>query len=352
MKFTKTQLILAIEEDLLSFLFSAKKEGIIYGITKQASLILFKNAVPIERWEIPDSKIDWKKEIQVQLSPNEQYLSISNTYGQYGLVLDLATSLKVMELNRQDYQVEHSGFPLLFFEKEGKQYLIHATDWNKIDITELDSRRLLTERNNTQYEQPHYLDYFYGELHLCPKGKSLLSSGWLWGPASYLRFIELNPWLRENKNQSELGSPANLCIMSYYWDRALCWVDDSRIAYLYDPREEGFDKKESVEEGYKTNAGHIILYNIHQFTAEKKISFEGFSRNEYQEASPDCRLYFFEQRLLISSLAKGTYVLDIDSGKTLAHEAEMYLERRIPGSKKFCREKEGKKIEIIEIVSA
>ena len=179
-----------------------------------------------------------------------------------------------------------------------------------------------------------------------------MSSGWLWGPASYFRFIELDAWMHENKNQAELGSPANVCIMSYYWDRALCWIDESRLVYLYDPKEEGFDKEELVEEGFESNQGHLIIYNMHQFKAEKKIPFEGFSRNEYHEASPDCRLFHLEDRLLISSREKGTYVLDLPTAEILSIDPGIYLERRIAGSNKFFSLSEGKKVEIIDLTTA
>jgi len=192
MTFTKTQYLLATEADILSFIFTHKKEGVGYAISSGPSLILFHQEKVQKEWQLPQSNIDWTKAIQLQLSPNDQYLAISNTYGQYGFVWDLNTHEKILDLNRLDYQVEHSKFPLLFFEKEGQDYLIHGTDWNKIDITSLDSGDLLTERKNTDYKQPHYLDFFYGELHLSPKGKTLLSSGWLWGPASYFRFIEMD----------------------------------------------------------------------------------------------------------------------------------------------------------------
>ena len=128
MTFTKTQYLLATEANILSFIFTHTEQGLGYAISTGPKLILLHQEEVHEEWELPKSSIDWTKEVQLQLSSNDQYLAIYNTYGRYGFVLDLHSHQKLLDLNRQDYQVEHSKFPLLFFEKEGKDYLIHGTD--------------------------------------------------------------------------------------------------------------------------------------------------------------------------------------------------------------------------------
>ena len=41
-----------------------------------------------------------------------------------------------MPLDRGDYRVEHASFPLAFFEQAGRPLLVHATAWNRLDISD------------------------------------------------------------------------------------------------------------------------------------------------------------------------------------------------------------------------
>lgn len=69
-----------------------------------------------------------------------------NTYGQFGIIVEAETNVIVLELNRNDYQVEQSKFPVAFFYQDQQYYIVHGTDWNHIDLYNLTQKKNITER--------------------------------------------------------------------------------------------------------------------------------------------------------------------------------------------------------------
>jgi len=174
--------------------------------------------------------------LSLHVSHDGRFAAITATYGRKGVVVDLEQNRILMELLRGDYQHEQCKFPVAFAEHDGKQVVIHGTDWNRLDITELPSGRLLTHREPTSYtdgqERPaHYLDYFQCSLTVSPDGSQVASNGWAWHPVGIVGTWSLKQWLSDNVWESEDGaSKKTLCWRTYYWDGPLCWIDEHTLA--------------------------------------------------------------------------------------------------------------------------
>jgi hypothetical protein len=170
------------------------------------------------------------------VSRDGRFAAIASTYGQTGIVVDLEEVRVLMNLTRGTYLNEHCRFPLIFAEHSGKPVLVHATEWNRLDVTELPSGRMLTTRERTSYCQgqdrpAHYLDYFQCSLAVSPDDKGIVSNGWIWHPVGVVAKWSLEKWLTENAWESEDGpSKKSLCWRDYYWDGPLCWIDERTIA--------------------------------------------------------------------------------------------------------------------------
>src|SRR5262249_44448040 len=113
---------------------------------------------------------------------------------------------------------------------------IHRTAWNRLDLSDPASGRLLTERGPTSFrrgeERPeHYLDYFHGALYLSPQNRFVLDDGWVWHPVGIPRVWSLERWISDNVWESEIGAARlRLCARDYYWDHGMAWIDDARVA--------------------------------------------------------------------------------------------------------------------------
>lgn len=94
----------------------------------------------------------------------------------------------------------------------------------------------MTVRAPTSYRRgedrpDHYLDYFHGALHVSPNSIHIADDGWVWAPVGVPTTWNLETWISSNVWESEDGpTRKTICARDYYWDHALTWVDDHRIA--------------------------------------------------------------------------------------------------------------------------
>jgi hypothetical protein len=180
--------------------------------------------------------IDLKQPVSMQVAPDGNLAVITNTHGLAGVVVDLKTGQPTMSLKREGYHNEVSPFPATFFTRNGKTMLIHSTAWNRLDISDAFTGKLLTAREPTSYksgkERPeHYLDYFHGRLTISPDQQRVADDGWVWHPVGVIASWNIVDWLEENPWESEDGkSKKQLVWRDYFWEGPLCWIDDHRLA--------------------------------------------------------------------------------------------------------------------------
>ncbi len=115
---------------------------------------------------LPDY-IDTEAVLAVKVSEDKRYVVVYTVNQCDGFVFDRQKAVIVMHLQRGDYHVRHCAFPIALFEQNGNQYLVHATDWNVVHITNLETMERITERKQVAYEdktpenKDRYLDYFH-----------------------------------------------------------------------------------------------------------------------------------------------------------------------------------------------
>lgn len=324
----KTQTIKIDNKDgVFDIALSNTNKESLYLLNKKLELLKIdlKDGKTVFTKKIEKGKLTVESSIKIELCPNDQYLCITNTTGQFGQVYDIEKEVIVMELDRKDYHTKQTIFPIAFIQKENRTLLIHATDWNHIEVTDLKEQKLLTKRQN-EYESEFYLDYFYGELHLSPSKNKLLSSGWVWQPASVFKSIDLQNWLDKNVQEPELYNNGNHVVMSYYWDRALCWMDDSTIGFLYDPKEEGLDEEDYTELKLDKDKNYIAIYDTTESKEIRYLEINQYSKNEYSEATYDCKL-FFEKHFIFNSKSNGVTIYDTETGSPIYENRDLYFDK-------------------------
>ena len=174
--------------------------------------------------------------LRLHASRSGRYAAVVVDYGVEGEVFDLDAGKAVMALNGGSDDRETVPFSLAFAEHAGREVLIHRTEWNRLDVTDLATGALLTPRSLAAAEpeegtSEHYLDYFHGALHLSPGGTRIADDGWAWMPVGAVHAWELAPWLGGNVFESEDGaSAAWVCMRGYYWSHAMVWLDEHRLA--------------------------------------------------------------------------------------------------------------------------
>lgn len=172
---------------------------------------------------------------RLHVSPCGRFAAVVNDYGRHGQVLDLGSGRVTMSLDGGDDDPETVPFSLAFFQARDRAVVVHRSAWNRLDLSDPATGELLSVRDTPDRRQgeapPHYLDYFHGALIVDPTGTRVVDDGWIWHPVGVPTTFSLARWYGENVWESDDGpSRLELCARSYYWDHAIVWLDDHRVA--------------------------------------------------------------------------------------------------------------------------
>lgn len=257
------------------------------------------------------SALELNEPVTIHLSRDADLAAVVNTRGQYGVVIDLDDGRHLMAVERDNYHSRHSVYPLAFVEHEGRTVVVHGTHWNRLDISDPRTGRLLTDRTSPGHREAHALNYFHGGLTVSPNEMKIAEDGWVWHPCGVVVSWDLRRWLSENVWESEDGpSRRPLTYRNYYWDGPMCWLDDGRLAVW----------------GYGDDEQWLIpaVRIFDTTTGDEQRWFPG----------PTGKLVF--DRFLFSMHEKeGTSVWDAQTGERLLHEKGFFPACYHPGAKTF-----------------
>jgi hypothetical protein len=254
-----------------------------------------------------DSNLYLSQEISIRISNNGKIISVVNSYGQYGIVVDIEKRKLLMRLDRGDYHFSSSLFPNKFFEYQDQQLLIHGTNWNRLDISNPQTSQNLTQRNI----EKKLLDYFHADISISENNEFIIDNGWIWHPFGEIKVWNLQKWLKENCYESEIGETLkSICSRIYYWGGKICWINNRTIA-IY---------------GFGEDAEWIIpAVRIFDVIDLKEIDwFPG----------PDNNLTF-DKYLFSTSKESGTKIWDINTGEMLLNEKSLKYDEYNKKSKIF-----------------
>lgn len=250
--------------------------------------------------------VDLTPPLRIDTSPDGRYAAVVEVRGGRGRVFGLAAKGLTVRLLRGDYHLEHCEFPAAFFHDGERTLLVHATDWNRLDISDPSSGELLTAR------EPHDLDYFHGRLYVSPDGRWLVDDGWVWHPVGMPRRIDLRRWRRENVYESE-----DLRQVAYFWGGPACFID----ARTYAMWGCGGDADAMLDAA--------VLVDLQ--SGRVKRWFAGPSSGDFS----------FDRHLVVSTLKDGATVWDVETGERLHHDPAFGLSVHHPDARRWARSREG-----------
>jgi len=184
---------------------------------------------------VPGDAIDLAQPITMRVSRDARLVAVANRRGARGTVIDLATGAQTMPLVRSEYHEEDCDYSLAFLERDGRQLLVHAPNWNRLDIVDPRTGEVITAREQPAYEHgapqpPHYLDYFHCGLSVSPDQRHIADNGWVWHPVGIVAAWSVDRWFANVWESEDGPSRHRLCYRDYFWDGPLCWLDDTRLA--------------------------------------------------------------------------------------------------------------------------
>jgi len=268
-------------------------------------------------WKLPQ-EIDSDLLLDVYCSQN--YVAIVESKGLNGVVVSTKHDDWRMKLAREDYHCNNCTWTIGFVRRQEQTVLIHATQWNRIDFTELPTRKCLTEREVDYKKELNYLDYFHSSLYLSPDKKHFVVNGWVWSPYDVLYCWNIERFIKEY--EPSVTDLSQLDHNGYNWDRPCCFIDNQTIAWGYNEREAG---NPGVPDDQVTE---LIFQNIQSTEIVRRMPFEYFDLSSEKEAYG--RLWYDEkQKIFIcasnrggtsdtQNKKRGTTVVD-DAGNELHH---------------------------------
>ena len=249
----------------------------------------------LSNWLLPESAA-------LTTSADGRWLAVVDDRGSEGVVVDAANGAITMRLHRGDYHAEETHYPAAFFELDGEHYLVHATDWNRLDVSKPATGQRVTERTSPAIERgkpspAHYLDYFHGRLTVSPDNTRIAEYGWVWHPQGSVRSWSLQRWLRANVWESEDGeSVRKLAWSDYFWDGPLCWIGNHTLAIW------GFGQDDD-----------FMIPAVQVWDVQNGRMVRWF-------AGPEKGRLIYDGRHLCSTSENGTAAWDVVSGERLFHD--------------------------------
>jgi hypothetical protein len=225
------------------------------------------------------------------------------------VVIALDNSREIMHLSNGDYHTELTPFPFCFVTKDGKNLIIHATNWNRLDITDLETGQLLTERDYA--EKPDLSDHedfvfteWPGKLLPSPGQERVATIGWVWHPIGHAYSFDLKRWLEGNKWEPDASiHQKSYAIWDYFWDSPFVWLDERRLCIW------------GVDENSMEPTDSATIFDAE--TAEQLFSFNG----------PTQDIFFYDEYLFsgikcLDEYQKGLSVWDINTGELVHTQLE------------------------------
>jgi len=270
------------------------------------------------------------------------YICVTERYGLNAATVSIADR-RVIKHSREDYYCNVSSYSIGFLERNGRVLLIHQTQWNRLDITDIETGQLLTEREvvfgktdetetnrygaSSRIKGKNYLDYFHSLLHVSPDGKHFLSNGWMWQPTGNIMCFETERFF----NEFELCGESIEYDRDYNWDRPCAFVGNDTLVIAADRDEIIFREDVAVSESKEPPAYHQLLfyklseikthiytydyyegYDIGWLAYSMKADCDVFTFNEEGEITSGELHYDPETERLIALSEKGAFELTLD----------------------------------------
>ena len=250
------------------------------------------------------------RELELQIHSFRNYICIVQKHGLLGVVLDLVNAEFKKELMRDEYLPEHCIFSIGFYLKDGQTFLIHATEWNRLDITCLDTGHLLTDRIVDYETEQNYFDYFHSSILVSPDSSKFTSNGWIWHPWDLITVYETEKFLDTFESSHidvEIGAIGERG--GYNWDRPLCWIDNNILGIGHNEGEKS--------EGKQKVSSEILIYDIASKSITNRIDFDGFEVEDSGEAKGS--LFFDRKNKRFIGLNRKTGLLAADVDGKVVH---------------------------------
>ncbi|NND65529.1 MAG: hypothetical protein HKM24_06160 [Gammaproteobacteria bacterium] len=285
---------------------------------------------------LASEKLDRTGDISLCLSPDDQYLAITslvynrreaNKASNKGLVLLLPKCEVCLHLDCGDYHTEEAQFPVTFIQDGKRNLLVHATDWNRLDITDLSTGECLTNRNLDDMPEAEAVSgqhdilgtEWSGRLLPSPDQHRIATIGWVWHPVGLAFSWSVKDWFN-NIWEADCGpSKRSYAMWEYFWYSPFVWLDNKRLCiWGYDRIQPFKDMPTPSAAVYDAESGKLLHFFV----------------------GPTMDVFYFDEFLFSGLTADesntvGISVWSVDDGSLLHEQKDIRADAYHPGTKEF-----------------
>ena len=277
----------------------------------------------------PDDVIARAGLISLKVSKDARYVAVTSCPNSQnvpalpgGLVASLDTGAILLPLSCGDYHTEQTDFPVEFIEYQGQTLVIHATDWNRLDVTNPVTGELLTPRDFESTEArelgevAEVFTEWNGYLRVSPDQKRVATIGWVWHPVGVAYSWDAQTWLSDNVWEPDFGSSKKLyACWEYFWHSPFVWLDSQRLCiWGYERLQTGADIPLPSAAIYDGASGELLTWF----------------------AGPTMDQFYFDKYLFSGSAdGEGLSVWSIEEGALLHEQKDITVMGYHPGTKEF-----------------
>ena len=278
-------------------------DGGVYHGNKEDGFVLLAVLENIRRFDGP-----------IKMYYHFPYLCVTERYGLNAATVDIRTG-QTRSFAREDYHCDVSSYSAGFLEHQERVLLIHQTQWNRLDISDLETGELLTKRQAVPQEAVDDIDYFHSLLHVSPDGKHFLSNGWIWHPVDHIRCFETARFLKEY----ESCEAQTAYYSGYAWDRPCTFVGNDGFVLASDQGQLSMAEGVVASALKEPPAYHQLLYYQISEVEARLYTYSGY---ENQDTLPlaysgkaDCDVFAFDE---YGEITGGELHYDAESGHLVA----------------------------------
>lgn len=326
-------------------ILSAKPDskGNLFVFLEDASLahICFESRKLTQMSDLSNHNFPLSSSFEIHCTDDNKFVALTCTHRgdeqspplSAGIVVSVDNLKEIMTLSNGDYHTEQTPFPACFVTHGDRNLLVHATDWNRLDITDLETGQILTERDYA--EKPDLSDHddfvfteWPGKLLPSPSQSRIATIGWVWHPIGQAYSFDLKRWIEGHKWESDTSVyQKSYAIWDYFWDSPFTWLDDCRLC-IWGVDEDSLEPTDSA-----------TIFNAK--TGEKLLSFDG----------PTMETFFYDKYLFsgIKENSKhrgGLSVWDVNNGDLLHVEPGFTFDSYCYGTHEFFKFEESGHITI------
>ena len=265
--------------------------------------------------------IDIKEKTEIYCYEN--YIALVNNRKTKGVVLNTSRPNWYLSLLRGDYCAHVSSYPISFFTRNNQVHIIHGTDWNRLDITNLDTEEFLTHRTTVNDPGENGFDYFHGKLYRSPNEENFVSTGWHWHPVDWMFSLNIDSFLKTYElGEISINRPDDMVTSECVFDRPLYLIDNETIAWGYNPT--NFDAKITQKQ-----RSQLIIQNIQTGKVLEKLPFDYFSLEPTGNQIYGELYYDLEKQYFITFSGTHDFMITNRKGVEMARQS-FFPDRYIP----------------------